>query len=551
MRGDSMYYKRIHSIKELLGDEGLWRLPEYLSEEFIEDEQRKNAIETAKKVLMRGGNVLIYGSPGTGKTALMFKILTETFKWAGVGVVDPLTENIGDEHVREGVVIFIDDLPRLSEKALRSIFIKRVSLIVATARLEELKFIERVVGENPFRHFVGIELKGMSEEKLREMLIRYANREGINLVDEEAINIVVNKASGLPVYIWQVIRELKIVKKDLTKDFALRIPQGMYDYVDDILWRVIGDHEDRYNVLLALLLMTDMPRYRMHQDLFNASFVIAKRESMGRQVGLKEALLSDILDSITRYLAREADTYSFRLPHDSWADVLRGRSNGPMSGEISRINTLFPYAERRRIIIQAAILAWEEILSRIKDPLRKNTFIINLRSALGDRITGLITDPEGRKQILKEMSDEIIELINKGADLKEIKKKVSWLLMFAREGEILNLLGVNFLRKWEQTKNDELFNIGMAILRRANIPKALYNMAKAFLMKKDFASAYNLLRKYLEAAHDADAYYNMAIACIGLGRYDEALNYLNVYLSQNPKDKNAKKVLEILASESL
>ena len=72
-----MYYERISSISELIGEEGILRLPSYLPRVFVLDDARRETVKTALELAMRGENVLIEGRAGKGKTALMFIILTQ------------------------------------------------------------------------------------------------------------------------------------------------------------------------------------------------------------------------------------------------------------------------------------------------------------------------------------------------------------------------------------------------------------------------------------------------------------------------------------------
>ena len=74
-----------------------------------------------------------------------------------------------------------------------------------------------------------------------------------------------------------------------------------------------------------------------------------------------------------RYIVK-IDPYTYKLPHDSWGDVLKGYSAGHMSGEISTIKTLFPYDDRLAIIGTAINRVYKEIMPRIDDELRRNAF---------------------------------------------------------------------------------------------------------------------------------------------------------------------------------
>jgi len=374
----------VTSIDELLGHEGILRLPPYLSRVFVMDEARRNAVNIALKYMSMGRNVLLVGEPGTGKTALMFIILQQIAKTKRIAYIREGATSIGREHERQGIVLFYDDLPRMNREALKSILKNRVKMILATARKEELEFVRRIVGIDILEEFEPIEVPPMSKEKLREMLLRYATEEAIRIADQEAIDEVVEKAGGLPVYIWQVIRELRIRKEPLTIEFAKTIPQGMLDYIDDILWRALGGRPERYEALLTLLCMTDFVKYAVHQDLYNYIYMRAKELRIKRKVTLDEIMLDETLEAISRYLAREATTYSFRLPHDSWADVLKGKSRGPMASEISKINMIFSKKKRQSLVLEAARRAWSETLEEIEDMFRRDAFKNNIILNLGE-----------------------------------------------------------------------------------------------------------------------------------------------------------------------
>jgi len=379
-----------------LGYEGILRLPSYLPKVFVIDNPRREAISKAKKYLDSGQNVLLVGEPGTGKTALMFIILAELKKAMEIAYILEGVTSIGRKHEEEGIILFYDDIPRMNRDALRSIMKNRVRMILATARKEELEFLKRVTGIDLLKEFRAIEVPPMSKEKLREMLLRYVAEEAIRIADKEAVDEVIEKAGGLPVYIWQVIRELRIRREPLTLEFAKTIPQGMLDYIDDILWRTLGGQPERYEALIALLCMTDFIKYAVHQDLYNYIYLRAKELRTKRRVTLDEIMLDETLEAISRYLARESATYSFRLPHDSWADVLRGKSKGPMASEISKINMVFPRKKRISIVLEAARRAWSESLEETEDIFRrdafKNNIILNLgKEAWNDIQKGITT----------------------------------------------------------------------------------------------------------------------------------------------------------------
>jgi len=372
-----MYYELIRSRDELVGPEGFLRLPTYIFDEYIFDAHRHMAFRRALESLRARKNVLIIGRAGTGKTAFLAVILKSLMDQGYMVAKIVNGEYVRREHEEHGIFLFFDDLPRAEERTVRSIIENNARMIIATSRIEELDLLRRKIGDEPRRHFEIIEMREMDEEDLLTILNRFASREGIE-VEKEAAVIVVRKAMGLPVYIWQVIRDLTATRRMLNLDFARRIPEGMLEYVDKILWDVLGDRDDRREVLLTLMIMTLMPEYEMHQDLFNAVFVEATREIRGVELPPKTILLgSDTLHHICRYLAR-TPRYSFRLPHDSWADVLRGRSKGLLSSEISSLTFVFPVEEQMRILRRAAKLAYSEAISKSGNPDRVKEFFRQL-----------------------------------------------------------------------------------------------------------------------------------------------------------------------------
>lgn len=409
-----MYYSVISSISELIGEEGVLRLPRYLPKAFVMDETREKIIKRAIDYLSRGTNVLICGRPGTGKTAIMFKIIMELSKNRTIGYIREGVTTIGNEHVDKGILLFYDDIPRMNENALKSIIKNRVKGIIATARTEELAILKRVIGIDLEEHFKILEVPPMSHQKLEEMLFEYLDAEAIKIEDDTPAEEVVKKAEGLPVYVWQVVRELKIRKKSLSLEYAKTIPQGMLDYVDDILWRLLGGKTERYEALLTLLIMTDFVKFSVHQDLYNYIYLIAKERRMKTRLSLEDIITDATIEDISRYLARDGGAYAFRLPHDSWADVLKGKSNGPMASEITKMNSLYTKKKRIDIVMEAANRAWHYTLKDAEDAFRKKTFrdniVINFGKKFLDKvITKKPVRPSvGRREIRPKKAEVII-----------------------------------------------------------------------------------------------------------------------------------------------
>ncbi len=405
-----MYYRRIPSLEELVGEEGLLRLPQYIFDEFVIDDNRGFILEEAAERLKSGKRVILYGAAGTGKTALMAVILRRLMdEGYGIGLIIDGTYVL-NRHEEEGIILFYDDIPRMNSTTLRSIITNNAGMIIATARVEEMEYLSSKLGGDPVQYFDLMELRAMSDIHLREILLRFAFREGIS-IEDKAIDMVVEKAQGLPVYIWQVIRDLKInMRYILDENFASRIPAGMLDYVDDILWRIMGENPERKETLLTLLIIADIPGYKVHQDLLNAIFAEAKRAIYGREYTIKQILLSDLLDRVCRYLSRTPD-YSFKLPHDAWRDVLIGKSRGLMSGEISRINSAFPREERLEILRSAIRRAYDEVIQKIDDEERRKAFleqVAYIDSSLVEHIERKEAIPQHEIQREEEKTVELV-----------------------------------------------------------------------------------------------------------------------------------------------
>ncbi|MGQ4891320.1 MAG: tetratricopeptide repeat protein [Candidatus Njordarchaeia archaeon] len=573
------YYYLISSINNLLGEEGYWRLPSYLPNEYVMDEEREIALNKAVEATVKGSNVLICGKPGTGKTAFMFIVLKKLVDMGyTVGLIREGVNFIGNDHVAQGVILFYDDLPRMNRSALESISKNKVRGLVATARSEELSELRRIMGEVLDTYEI-IDLLTMDKRYLRQILVRFTSREGIKIIDESAVDVVCNKAQGLPVYIWQLVRELRIKKMDLTMDFAEKIPQGMFDYVDDILWRVLDEHEERYDVLLTLLIMSDMPRFALHQDLYNSVFVVSKERRVERRLELETALFSDLLDRITRYLSRESKTYSFRLPHDSWGDVLKGKSKGPMSGEISRINTAYPKEKRVEILKEAAKKAWNEALVRTDDEERKRAFLENLSGViLEEEIKSLLKEGGKEKaesvQISKETPytpptteagatreleakstaykgasaisgvDYVQKLIENPLliDRESIRRLIKIASSETKETGIRELAVKALIGYWKKTKDMEIVPKIKNLLTSIGTSDSLYMLGSFNYLLKNYNEAREAFKAALELKGE-EAALGLALTNLRLGNIENALFYLREYLKRHPEDREVQELL--------
>ena len=555
------YYHLLSSYKDVLGEEGFWRLPNYLPDEYVMDPNREQGLGKAISIAVKGGNILISGSAGTGKTAFMFMVLKKLLETGyNVGLIREGVGYIGNDHLQEGIILFYDDLPRMNEGALKSLRGNNVRGLVATARSEELPQVRKILGDY-LDSFEIIDLSLMTKENLKKILMRFSSREGVKIVDKDSVEIVCNKAQGLPVYIWQVVRELRIKGGDLTTDFASKIPQGMFDYVDDILWRVLDEHDERYEVLLTLLIMSDMPRFALHQDLYNSVFIVSKERRVGKKLGIEEALFSDLLDRITRYLSRESKTYSFRLPHDSWGDVLKGKSKGPMSGEISRINTAYPKSKRFEILKSAIVRAWNEVIKSSEDEARKKAFMENLLTVMPKieleellkreavkveetKVVGIRTEMAQTERIGAENINKFVEnpLLIDG----ETQKKLIEIASSKVENVGKRILAVQALIEyWKETRDEKIVPIIKSLLKDIGGEIALHKLGSFNYVLGHLIEAKEAFKRSWQLNNEKSLL-GLALVDLRLGKVENAIKNIENYLKKNPDDKEARALLRSL-----
>lgn len=508
-------------------------MPQYIEDVFIFDNTRRNIYENAMRALREGKNVLIVGKPGTGKTALMFMILRGLRQQGyGIGYVVEGTTIVGREHEREGTIIFYDDLPRMNPQALRSIVANGVRLFIGTARKEELGDLKRKMEIDPKKVFAIFELPGLPDQAIRELVYLYCKKEGIQIESEEAVDIIVKKAAGIPMYVWHIVRELRILRMNLTRDFVDTSPAGLLDYIDDIFWRIMDEHEDRHALLLALRCMVDLARYAIHRDVFLVLFRIAKSTLENREIPLEKAFLSPLIDKVSRYLIQEKEYYTFRLPHDTWADVLRGMSSGLMSSEISKINMMFPFERRRRLLLSAINETWQMLreqedyyrIRTLRDFLVFNGHLCDFSKLLGEidqylegaptiETVAKTTKEESAESFVPPQYEEIYELLRRAIvtndthTIGELEKKLS--------------------------SSEDAF--------------AKYLLGIISIYKGDYERAEKLLREAIDLGIDNPTVkYNLAVALYYQFKFDETLKILDEILTERPNDPEAMRLKEII-----
>ena len=545
-----MYYLELSSVKELLGENGLWGLPAYAMEEYIVDENRKINLNMCLSSIARGHNILIVGSPGTGKTAFMAYLL-RLLKQKGtrVGVLLDNAVNISREHEDEGIVLFYDDLMMLSRDTLRSIFTMKIKNIVATLRMEDMPIIESIVGQKIEDLFKIIRVGKLSEDSLRLMTRKYAFREGVEICDEDAVDIVCRKADGLPVYIWQAIRDLKILGKCLDKKYADQIPKGMLKYVDNILWRVIGNSPEKYNVLPLLLIMTDLPRYSAHFDLFYALYVAIKEHRNRRKIKIEDAIFSDSLDMIMRYLLVDKEKHILRIPHDSWVDVLKGESTGLLSPEIKKTITAYPKEVRQKILLAAIRKIRIEIMPRIEDPTRKRTLKKFIRKISTTMPLLRLQTKYRREDIirLQKIAEDLKNKLLSGQKLtaKECEKALV-LIYSTTKFKYLEIATAIIVKYSIQTGDEYYLNAALRKLEKTQARKVSYNIGIYFFKNKKFREAKQYFNKALKYGYGL-AHLALALIDILEAHPDMAEWKLEKYLKTTTNKDLIQKLLAIIS----
>ncbi len=296
-----------------------WGLPENMDEVLVLDDEMEEKLIKAESLVLSGKNIVVLGEPGVGKTVFLYALWKRLWSKYNVALISP-GSHVRRDHEKRGFILFFDDLTESYEVA-NSIRMSGARGIIVSARTAEWDLIPPHIK----RAFTPIYLDRLKDSVMMDILDKHLSSWGI-LYTQEAADIVVRKADGLPVYIWMVTRELRDGGiKELDASLASRIPAGMIEYIEEILHKILfeKDHVRRgaYTTALTLLCFTDLAEYRMHVDhvkpLFRELSELVKR-SLG-----SDDFEPSTLRRALKYLIRDAKTFTYRLPHDSWADVIR------------------------------------------------------------------------------------------------------------------------------------------------------------------------------------------------------------------------------------
>ncbi|MGY5855778.1 MAG: hypothetical protein RTS72_04210 [Candidatus Thorarchaeota archaeon] len=335
----------------------VWRLPSYLDDVLVIEEARKAVIDAAVKYAREGENVVILGAPGSGKTTAMYAIWKELDVDNDTALVWD-TKDVARTHENDGVILFNDDLPETRELA-KAIVERDVKGVVTTAREQDWSRLPLDLRSK----FNPINLPNISDEVMTEIATNHLDTQGIKY-EKKVLPSIVESAQGSPIYVRylaeEICSEIKAgVISKLTVNRIKTAPKGMTDYVAGILARILFELDGTIYrpragalpVIKTLLCLADMPNYETHEVHLNQMFFALKQ-------------LSDSpgpFNAFKQYLSRDPRFFSLKFMHDTLADVLRGKVDHPVVGDIRLVAQEMGVAGRRKIESQALNDGWEHV----------------------------------------------------------------------------------------------------------------------------------------------------------------------------------------------
>jgi len=296
-----------------------WSNEKIFEELFIKDDRITEILSKAKQYSLTGTNIVILGEPGVGKTSLLFKLFVELSKIKNVALIVPGT-TIRNIHEELGITLFIDDLPQQPPQTIQNI--SKVRNIIATARMHEYRDLLKQYPE--IRNvFIELHLDKASQAFLREMLLRLLSKSRIPYEDT-AIRTIVEKARGIPMYIYQLYKDLtlKFSREEyakLDKTFAEAIPPGMYEYIGELIQTSIVNRQGGKSMLAALKTVAIL-----RTKTINSSHLAQLYQKLCEKLGEKPNW--DLYNQIHTLLIYDPKDMTIKFPHDTWIDVLKGKS---------------------------------------------------------------------------------------------------------------------------------------------------------------------------------------------------------------------------------
>jgi len=360
------YYYVPRSLKEIIDS---WRIPAEWSDElmfrklFVEDERISNMLSKVMELAMRGSNVLIVGEPGVGKTSLLYRALLELSKIKNIGLIIPGAQ-ISNVHEELGITLFIDDLPQQPIDFQR---LSRIRGIIATARLHDWLDLIKNYPELK-QNFIELRLEAASEEFLEEMLTRLLTQYKIPY-NENAVKIAVKKAMGAPMYIYQLVKDLLVIRereKNVKFDIPMAetIPAGMYEYVGELLRSAISNKPGGKAMIAALKCIA-----LLRSKAINSIHLAMLYEFLCEKIGEKPNW--DLYNDVHQLMIYDSKKMLLRIPHDVWVDVLQGKSRA-LNSITSLIDTKIPDRVKIEILKVTGEKTWIKIYEDTLYLIRKN-----------------------------------------------------------------------------------------------------------------------------------------------------------------------------------
>ncbi|MFW9919104.1 MAG: hypothetical protein ACFFED_05865, partial [Candidatus Thorarchaeota archaeon] len=335
----------------------VWRLPLYIDEVLVIDQTLRNILDSALASIGEGKNLVILGAPGSGKTTALYALWKELDDEHDTALVWD-TRDVSRVHEKNGILLFNDDIPETRE-LVRAIIERDVRGIVTTAREQEWIRLPIELRNK----FVSINLPMLTNEVMARIAIKHLESQNIKY-DENCLNLLVENARGSPIYIRYVVEEVGTEAKAgfpprLTEERVRLAPKGMTDYVAGILARILFDLDGTIYkpkagalpVLKTLLCLADMPNYETHEVHLNQVFFKIKTPSDA----------PGPFNAIKQYLARDPRFFSLKFMHDTLADVLRGRVDHPIVGDIRMLAQEMGATGRKAIESDALADGWNHV----------------------------------------------------------------------------------------------------------------------------------------------------------------------------------------------
>jgi DNA polymerase III delta prime subunit len=335
----------------------VWRLPHYLDDVLVIEDARKAVIDAAVNHAKDGDNVVILGAPGSGKTTVMYAIWRELDKENNTALVWD-TKDVARTHEKDGVILFSDDLPETKELA-KAIVEKDIRGVVTTAREQEWSRLPIDLRKK----FNPINLPNISDDVMAEIAKRHLESQGISYA-KTVLSTIVDSARGSPIYVRYLVEEIKTeiksgVMSKLSVNRVKQAPKGMTDYVAGILARILFEldgtiyrpREGALPVIKTLLCLADLPNYETHEVHLNQMFFALKQPSDS----------PGPFNAFKQYLSRDPRFFSLKFMHDTLADVLRGKVDHPVVGDIRMVAQEMGVSGRRNIESKALDEGWEHV----------------------------------------------------------------------------------------------------------------------------------------------------------------------------------------------